>query len=353
MSNNLKIALVGCGGMARLYRHIYTKIDGVELYMLIDVNEQTAKAAAEELGVERWSTNFEDCLCDEVDIVDISTPNFFHKDQTIAAIKAGKSVLLQKPVTVTVAEAFEIAEAQKKYGANVGVYMEMRSHPVCNEARDIVQKGLLGTITSTRARKAYPTGLNLKPEDWRSDITKTGGGGFVQLGVHNIDLCMWILGERIKSVFAYSANNLCPNMDGDDLTVALVEYENGICGVIETAYNSPTLKEFEIYGSEGYVIINEPDSVTVNFKSPYNGSLIKYNGDGEQTFKTGFVHRELYRTDNPYEQHIAFINAIKEGREVPVDFSEGLFDMQIIDSVYKSAKEKKYINLKDEWRNIK
>ncbi len=352
MSDKLKIALVGCGGMARLYRHIYTKIDGAELYMLIDANEETAKNAAEELGVARWSTNFEDCLCDEIDIVDISTPNFLHKDQAIAAIKAGKSVLLQKPVTVTAAEAQEIADAQKQYGAKVGVYMEMRSHPVCNEVRDIVQKGLLGTITSTRARKAYLTGLRLKPEDWRADITKTGGGGFIQLGIHCLDLCMWILGERVASVFAYSANNLCPNMGGDDSTVALFEYESGISGIIEAGYNS-TGKKVEIYGTEGSVIINEPDSVTVNLNGPYSGKLIKYDGNGEQTFETGFVHRELYRTDNPYEQHIAFVNAVREGRELPVDFSEGLYDMQIIESVYKSAKQKRFINLKEEWRNIK
>jgi len=352
MSDKLKVALVGCGGMAGLYRHIYTQINGVELYMLIDSNETTAKLAAEELGVQRWSTDFQDCLSDEIDIVDISTPNFLHKDQAIAAIKAGKSVLLQKPVTVTVSEAQEIADVQKQYGAKVGVYMEMRSHPVCNEVKDIVQKGLLGTITSTRARKAYPTGLNLKPEDWRADVNKTGGGGFIQLGIHSLDLCMWILGQRVKTVFAYSANNLCPNMGGDDSTVALFEYESGISGIFEAGYNS-TGKKLEIYGTEGSVIIDDPDSVTVKLNGPYSGKLIKYDGSGEQTFKTGFVHSELYRTDNPYEQHIAFVNAVKDGKDLPVDFSEGLYDMQIVESVYKSAKQKRFINLKEEWRSIK
>lgn len=347
MGEKLKrIALVGCGGMARLYRHIYTQIEGAQLYMLIDCNEEVARKAAEELGVPQYSTRFEDCLCDEVDIVDISTPNFLHKYQAIEAIKAGKSVLVQKPVTVTVQEAVEIAEAQKRYGAKVGVYMELRAHPVYNEIKDVVQKGLIGTVTSTRARKAYPTGMYLKPEDWRSDINKTGGGGFIQLGVHCLDICMWIVNSGIKAVQAYSANNLSPGMQGDDLTIAITEYESGICGVFEAGYNS-TGRKTEIYGSEGSIIVDEPDMVTVSLNAPYEGKIINYNGEVTQSFKTGLTREFLNSTENPYEQHVLFVKSVIDKTETPVDFSVGLYDMQIVDSVYKSAREKKYINIKN------
>lgn len=343
MGEKIKVALVGCGGMARLYRSIYTKIEGAELYMLIDSNEETAKKAALELGVERYSTTFENCLQKEVDMVDISTPNFLHKQQAIAAIKAGKSVLIQKPVTVNVDEAREIAKAQKESGARVGVYMELRSHAVYNEVKDIIEKGLLGTVTSTRARKAYPTGLTIDPKEWRCDIAKTGGGAFIQLGVHCMDICMWLINERITSLCAYSENNLCGNMGGDDSTAVIARYESGIYGVFEAGYNSYGRKT-EIYGTKGSIIVNEPESVTVEMEEAYEGDIIKYTPGGRKTFETHFSREALNSIKNPYEQHVAFVNAIIEGKEAPVDFSVGLYDMQLIEAVYKSARERKYIN---------
>lgn len=345
MDGKLRVALVGCGGMARLYRHIYTQIDGAELYMLIDCNEEVARNAAEELGVKHYSTNFEDCLCDEVNVVDISTPNFHHKEQTIAAIKAGKSVFLQKPVTVTAEEAHEVYAVQKKYNARVGVYMETRGHRVYNEAKDIIEKGLIGTVTSTRFRKAYITGLDMKKGEWRSDLKKTGGGSFIQLGVHGLDICMWLTNEKITSLTAYSKNNLSPNLGGDDLTVVLTEYENGACGVFESGYSSHG-RFTEIYGTDGYIHIEEPDNITLMLNDDYNGDIIKYEkGSGVMRMPTHFTREDLNSPENPYEPHILFIKSILENKETPVDFSEGLYHMEILNSIYKSAEEKKYISI--------
>jgi len=156
MNNNvLNICLVGCGGMAANYRHRYTQIQGARLYMLIDANEDTVKSAAQELGVRKWSTNFEEALSSEIDIIDISTPNHLHEQHAVTALNAGKHVLLQKPIAPTVEEAESIVDAGRRNGKQVGMYMSMMDNPVYHDIKKLIEKGLLGRPSSIHSMGHY------------------------------------------------------------------------------------------------------------------------------------------------------------------------------------------------------
>src|SRR4029453_10190391 len=125
MTGEIKVALVGCGGVARNYRKAYAHLPGVQVTVTVDTDEAEARRAAAESGAAKSSAKFSDALAPDVDAVVISTPNFLHCEQAVAALDAGKHVLLQKPMARTVEECDAILEAAAKSGTTLGVYMNL------------------------------------------------------------------------------------------------------------------------------------------------------------------------------------------------------------------------------------
>lgn len=347
INGELAIALVGCGGMARSYRHRYTQVPGARLALLVDADEEVARSAAEELSVEKWSTRYEDVLSPEIDIVDISTPNFLHAEQALAAIGAGKHIIMQKPITPTVEEAETIIREARKMGVQVGMYMSMFDDPLYYEVKEMIAAGLFGTISSIHCRGAHRGGLRALPGAWRSFREKTGGGAFIQLTVHNIDMVHWLLDDRIARVSAFSKNMMCPNIGGDDLTSAACEFESGILGTLEAGYCADA-NIVTIYGSSGFISILNDHYITIKLSQSYEGRHIHYT-EPETIVAIQVVNinkKELRRGHNPYDQHIAFVKAIMEGRPAPISAETGLYDLKVVQAVYTSAQEKRFVDIK-------
>jgi len=338
----MNIAIVGCGGFANQYRHIYTQVEGAKLVLMIDPNKRMARTAAAKLGVPRTSTAFEDCLADDIDMIDISTPNFLHLPQALQAIEAGKHVIIQKPLTPTVADGQKLIDAAKKSSKNIGMFMNMRSNPLIDNIKDIIKSGAIGKVSSTFSRGAHTGGLRMKENNWRNSTEKTGGGALIQLGLHHINLVQWLLDEKIVSVMAYSKNLMCPNVAGDDVTNAIFEYESGIMGTVESAYCA-TGGELVINGSEGRIELF-PRQLRLRLNRPYKGTFFNYTAPKkERTIPLHFTGRFMFSTDNPAEQHVHFVKACLEGKPVPVPIADGLYDLKVVDAIYRSAKEQKMV----------
>ncbi len=156
MKDVIRVALVGCGGVARRYRRVYGRLPGVKVVTAIDVSETEAAETAAEVGAERVSQSFEDALAGNIDAVVISTPNDLHCEQAVAALKAGKHVLLQKPMARNVKECDEILAARRSSGATLGIYMNLLDHPLFWDLREMVASGYLGVIALLSARLAQP-----------------------------------------------------------------------------------------------------------------------------------------------------------------------------------------------------
>lgn len=338
----INIVLVGCGGMASKYRKKYTMIPGARLALVIDSNEEIAKAAADELGVPQWSTDFKDALAPEHDIVDISTPNFLHAEQAIAALQAGKHVLLQKPIAPTVEEAQAILEAASESGKKAGMYMSMFDLPLYYEVKKILDKGLLGSISNVYCRGAHRGGLKSTPGNWRSSLEKTGGGAFIQLTIHFFDMAQWLLNDRIVKVSAFSKNMMCPNIGGDDVTVAVCEFRSGVPGTLEASYSSdPNI--LAIYGTKGFISIIDDYKLDIKLDEAYAGELFSYDKPRDI---------ETYRFSkpgdgNPYDQHMAFVKAIQEDKPVQIPLEVGLYDLKVVKAVYKSSEERRIVEVSE------
>ncbi|MBC8103965.1 MAG: Gfo/Idh/MocA family oxidoreductase [Cytophagales bacterium] len=345
------IALIGAGGMSASYRDNYAAIPGTKYRLVVDVNEDLARDVAERSRAERWSSNWRDALADDIQVVDISTPNHLHAEQATALLGGGKQVILQKPMAPSIAECQAILEASRASGAMAGVYMSDLEDPVAWDLRDLVQGGYLGQISSMRGRYAHRGGLRAAPSgtNWRASEEKTGGGSFMQLSIHHTNLLSWILDDTIDSVMAYAKNQMCPNIGGDDTTVSVAEFaRSGVLATFDSAWNAEGTT-IEIYGSEGHIRVlgGQGAAVEASLNRPFHGRVLRVVAANTRTLVPSESHMlSQCGADNPLNQHVAFVRAVQQGTAAPVPASVGLYDVAVVKAVYLSAQEGRRVSIK-------
>ncbi len=336
----MKVALVGAGGMARTYRECYAKLPGIEWELAVDVNDQQLDECRK-LGAKRTSKNFEDALAAGIDMLDISTPNFLHEEQAVAALKAGKHVLLQKPMSNTLAGADAIVKASRTAKGKLGMFMSSYTQPLVWEIKRLIESGALGHIQSVRARDAHTGGLSARKEAWRGSLEKTGGGSFIQLSIHAINMVQWWLGSEIVEANAFSANQHCPNIGGDDVTTAVTRFKNGVFGVFDSGYASGGGGR-EIFGSRGTLRLFHDQHLELMLDQPWEGKLIKYTTPNE-LLRADFACPALNDTANPFNQQRMFVEAVAAGKTPHMIGENGRQDLAVVMAVYESAKKKQAV----------
>jgi predicted dehydrogenase len=346
-SNEIKVALVGCGGVVRNYRKAYAQLPGVRVVVTMDTDEAEARQAAIETNASKSSTSFADAISPEVDAVVISTPNFLHREQAVAAFEAGKHVLLQKPMARTVEECDAILAAADKAGRTLGVYMNLLDHPLFRDLRTMVQTGYLGTIGLVSARLAHRGGLAWQPSEklWRASRDKTGGGSYVQLGVHYQHLLRWMLDDHVTRVQAFMQNRACPHLEGDDLALVHFELASGAYADVQTSWCVQE-EHFSLLGTRGS--IHYRDNRRLEFigeAGPFVGEFLHLKGDGKPEEIAPLLPPAWDDTANPFNQHRSFFAALREGRAPEVTGADGREDVRIMQACHQSAAEERVIHL--------
>jgi predicted dehydrogenase len=342
----LSVALVGCGGVARRYRRVYARLPQVSVAVVVDTDLEEARAAAAELGAARASAEFADALAEPVQAVVISTPNYFHRQQAAAALQAGKHVLLQKPMARTLAECDAILAAQKQSRCKLGIYMNLLDHPLFRDWRRMIREGYLGRVVLFSARLAHRGGLSWAgPErNWRASREATGGGCFIQLGVHYQHLMRWLLGRRVVRVQALSRNVACPHLEGDDLTLAHYLLEDGAFGEIQTAWCAQE-EHVSLLGTKGSLHYRENRYLEyLGEGGPFRGEAFALRGNGAlERFE--ILPPEWDDDANPYNQHRRFCEALLDSRDPEVTGLEGREDVRLVQACYESAAAGKAVDL--------
>jgi predicted dehydrogenase len=335
----LRIALAGCGGVVRRYRGTYRSLPGVEVVAAIDVNEQEARQAASDLGAARVSTLFEDALRDDVDAVVISTPNSLHAEHAIAAFEAGKHVLLQKPMARTVAECDAILTARRRSGKTLGVYMNLLDHPLFRDVRRLIAEGKLGAVALFSARLAHRGGLGWGGvgQNWRASRATTGGGSFIQLGVHYQHLMRWLLGQQVTGVQAMATNFACHQLEGDDLMLAQYHLSGGAFGEIQTSWCC--LEEHvSLLGTRGSIQYRDNKVVEYTAETgSFDGEFLHLKGDGSFERFDNCPAPDWDDASNSHNQHRRFCEALQNGTPPEVTGEDAREDVRIVEECYKAA----------------
>jgi len=343
----IRAALLGSGGIAKRYRAAYARLHEVEAVVTVDVVEAEARAAAAETGASRWSTNIQDAFAPDIDAVVVSTPNHLHAAHAIAALEVGKHVLLQKPMARTAEECDRILAAAGRAGKTLGVYMNLLEYPLFRDLRAMVDAGYLGTIGLVSARLAHRGGLAWGGVDtnWRASTERTGGGSYVQLGVHYHHLARWILRDRVVRAQAFATNRACPHLEGDDMALAQLQFASGALADIQTAWCVQE-EHFSILGTRGSIHYRDNRRLEyIGEGGPFQGEVLNLKGSGEMEVIDPLLPPAWDDAANPFHQHRSFFTALAEGRAPEVPGEEAREDVRICAAIYESARQGRAITL--------
>jgi predicted dehydrogenase len=339
----VKWGVIGAGGIAdrRTIPEGILPAKNASLNAIMTPHRQSVERLSNKYGVPGYATERELLSDPNVEAVYIASPNHLHKQQAIAAARAGKHVFCEKPLALSVADAKAILNACSKAGVKLGTGFMMRFNPAHQAIQKMIQKGTLGEIVFARAQLTcwYPP----MKEAWRQDPKTGGGGAIMDLAVHCIDLLEMLLGP-VRELSAFIENRVhC--YKSDDANAILLKFANGAMGFVDCAFCIPdeaSENVLEIQGSRGCVKARmsigqgpggEIQLCTISKSNKYSA--------GQQRDKNGYNPVPV-EPKNTYRAEIeAFSNSILKDTQPPVDGEAGLHSMKIVEAAIKSSKSRK------------
>jgi len=327
----IRFALVGSGAIAPTHAQVLSRIETAELAAVYSRSCAKGRALAEQFG-SRFFANYQELLESSIDAVAICTPSGVHADFAVQAARAGKHVLIEKPLEISLERADAIIKACEQYGVQLGVIFQRRFSPGVVRLKEMVTQGKLGKLSFAgcyaklyRSQEYYDSGA------WRGTWQLDGGGVLMNQGIHYVDLLQYLAGP-VTEVTAHCATAGHERIEVEDTAAATVAFANGAIGVIEATTNAyPGLaSKIELYGSEGTAIIENDDLVYYCLKS---GEQYSASAAAEQV---GVSSPQV--TDENHEQQFRqFITAIQNKESFKVSGTEGRKSLEIILALYKSA----------------
>ena len=334
----IRVGMIGCGAIARS-KHLpaFASQPDVELVAACDVDPECCRAAAEKFGIPHVFSDYSELLAmDEIDAVDICTPNYLHMPHAVAALEAGKHVLVEKPIARNAIEAQAIVDAARKSGKKLQVAQCWRFRSDSQALKKFIDAGEMGEMYYARVQAIRRRGI----PSWGvfTDKEKQGGGPLIDIGVHILDCTMWLLGHP-KPVAAsgatYTKFGTRPGLFGvwgpwdhtnftvEDFAAGFVRFENGATLTIESSFAANIEKDtfnLAILGTEGGC---QFDPLRI-FREEH-GMLVD------------LTPTHLPTVDIFQSEIRAFLDSIKNGTEPPVTGEQALLVAKILDAIYESS----------------
>ena len=344
-SKKIKFGLIGCGRIsARHFEAMEALKDDIELVAVCDIKEERAEDAAKKYKTKNYR-DYRAMLDKEVlDVVSVCAPNGLHAQMGIDIAKSQKHALMEKPLAINLKEARKLIKSFKERDQKLFGVMQVRYNPPIVATKNIIQEKKLGKIYSGSLRMYWSRPQEYYDKDeWRG-TKKMDGGSLLNQGIHYIDILQWLLGPAV-SVFA-KADTVAHRIEIEDIVTALLTLENGAYVTVEftvCAYPKNLECSITVLGEKGSVklggsAVNEievwevkdlpmpvlPPGLPPNV---YAGGL--YQGSCPNHY---FVYKDLVRT-------------LKENKEVGVDGREAMKSLEIVEAIYRSARENREIFL--------
>ena len=320
--------------------------ENAELVAVMDVNMDIASQIRDKYGAKRAYDSLSGILSDsEIDAVYVASPVVFHKEQVMAVAKAGKHVLVEKPIGLSSKDSDEVVKVCKEQGVLISVGLMMRFHAYHEKIKEMIADGALGDIVSMRAQLTcwYPDIAG----NWRQKKKTAGGGSLLDMGIHCIDILQYITGSKVKRV-AGMVDTKTFDYDVEDSASVLMEMDNGAYAYVDANFNIPDAaahSRLEVYGTKGSILAEGTISqveggkvdVTLDEQGGYDARQDRDNSAGVN-FDVEF--------GNMYEKEIsAFGDAILNGSPVKIDAAEAIWTQRVIEAAYASSSQAKFIDV--------
>ncbi|QDV34136.1 Gfo/Idh/MocA family protein [Tautonia plasticadhaerens] len=338
------IGLVGCGMIAEYHTRAINEIPGSRVVAVFDQvpgRGDKIVGMAEEGEVAIYDDLDRMLAHPGLDVVSVCTPSGAHRDPAVAAAKAGKHVIVEKPLEITLPRCDAVIDACDAAGTRLCTIFPSRYSSANARLKEAIELGRFGRLTLGdtyikwwRTQEYYDSG------GWRGTWALDGGGALMNQSIHNVDLLAWLMGD-VETVTALTATLAHERIEVEDTAVAAVRFKNGALGVIEAATSAyPGLsKRIEIHGDRGSARIEQDDITLWEFqeKVPSDNDVLaamaKVGATGGGSDPRGITH-EGHR-----QQLSDFLAAIDEDRPPFVDGREGRKSVEIIRAIYKSAEQ--------------
>jgi predicted dehydrogenase len=331
----LRIGLVGVGAAAQVsHIPVLKRMEDVELVALCDRDGEKAARVAAKFQVAKSTNRLDDLLADdEIDAIDICTPNFLHAPMATVALEAGKHVLCERPLARSAEEARAMVKAARKADRILMCSVAHRFRPDAQLLRRFVDKGDLGQIFYAKAGW-----LRLRTQwdsdEWRAQKRESGGGVVLDLGFHMLDLALWVLGSPAVESVTASVHRLKKG-EVEDSATAFFRLEGGATLSLELTWGLLMEKDFNylnLFGSGGAALLNP-----FRVHKGMHGTLVN-------------VTPALDTARNQYKQSIEaqidhFADALRKGHKPMGEAEEILPVMELMDAIYRSAEQGKEVKL--------
>jgi len=340
VSKKFRVALVGCGRIAKSHFDAIERVDGLDLVAVADVVQARAEAAGAANGVPAFASLAEMMAAVDCDIVTVATPSGLHPVHGIEAARAGKHVVSEKPMAISLAGADSLIDACSEAGVRLFVVKQNRLNPAIQLVKRAVEKGRFGRIHSANCTVRWA-----RPQDYYDQAPWRGtwamdGGAFMNQASHYVDLIQWLAGP-VGSVAAMTATQE-RKIEAEDSGAAVLRFQNGAIGVLDvTMLTYPRNLEgsLTILGNRGSVKIG---GTAVNRVDTW---LFEDYDDDDKLIESvattpptvyGFGHQGYYRN----------VLRVLRGEAVPdTDGREGRKSLEIILAIYESARTGKVVSL--------
>jgi len=342
----IRVGVIGLG-MGKHHARVYSASEQADLVALCDLNEKLLADYQSEFGVDQTYTDYQTLFSEaNLDAVSVVLPNILHDTVAIAALEAGLDVLCEKPMALNAQRAQNMLDAAKATGQKLMIHFNYRFSPPSQFLKRYVDEGNLGQIYYAKTRWLRARGIP-KLGGWFGQKALSGGGPMIDLGVHRLDLALWLMGyPKAISVSASSYDMLGAKIaeasgakyDVEDLVSAFVRLDNGVTLNLEVSWAGGTEKREDmltaIYGTEGAAIQRN------------RGEGYDFEAVGLRDVAGQFAEispRALPRSVPTAVDH--FIDCVANDCPPTATAEQGVILMQIIDAIYQSAAEGREVRL--------
>ena len=323
---SIGVGIVGAGMAGTAHAKAYKKMDGVRILGVCDIDQNKGKDLARQFDT-RYFLSLEELLGGAVNAVSICTPHAMHHEGAVACARAGKHILLEKPMAVALNQAEEIVRICHEKKVRLMMGMTHRFYPELIEARRLVAEGAIGKVFMALDKMAFSTRDFL---GWVFDREVAGGGVFLENAIHGIDRLRWIIGSEVAEVTAH-VGMFAMEADTEDNGMALIKFKNGVFATMIQNVNPGNALEcdLELYGSKG----------TIKVRTWKGLSLTNESETYTRTFWPPMINLWDGITPGIEDEVREFVRCLREDREPPITGLDGLEDLKVIMAIYESSEK--------------
>jgi len=338
----LGFAIVGCGMIARFHARALAQVPGAKLVALVSRTPANARALSDSLGLScEIYTDIQTSLRRrDVHVVIVTTPSGAHMEPALAAARAGKHVVVEKPLEITLERCDRIIETCATNGVKLCTIFPSRFHDANRALKEAIDARRFGRLTLAETTCKWWRPQSYYDEGgWKGTLALDGGGTLMNQAIHNVDLLLWMMGP-VKRVAGFTATLAHERIEVEDTAVACLHFAGGALGVIQAATSAyPGLpKTIAVHGDRGTVVIEQEDVLQWHFQPETPADNVTRQRFAQKIGASGGASDPAAISHVGHARQLAdFVRAIETNSEPLVNGAEGRKAVEVIQSIYRSA----------------